>query len=180
MRPEQRKRCLGMIKPLQIFPRIRRMTRLTTRRLAVHPDLFHGLVELALMRVLMAHGARAVVEAVDHRVFGLGSGTLLMAVTAGGRDMAASERETRLLVLRQGEGRGMVTLQIVALFAAIQVRSSGELTLMLVLMTIHAFSEFDLEERVLSFGKVTAFAFHLGVLALKRVSALSVLLDPEA
>jgi len=150
------------------------MTRLTTRRLAVHPDLFHGLVELAFMRVLMADGAGAVVEAVDHRVLGLGSGTLLVAITAGSCDMAAGEREARLLVLRQREGRGMVTLEVVALFAAIQVRRSGELTLVLVFVTVHAFAELDLEERVLPLGYMAPFALHLGVLAFQRVSAFGV------
>ena len=114
------------------------------------------------------------IEAVDHRVLGLGSGTLLVAITAGSCDMAAGEREARLLVLRQREGRGMVTLEVVALFAAIQVRRSGELTLVLVFVTVHAFAELDLEERVLPLGYMAPFALHLGVLAFQRVSAFGV------
>lgn len=70
---QQREGRLGMIKALQIFPRIGRVTRLTTRRLPIRSHLFHGLVELALMRVLMAHRARAVVEAINYRVLGLRS-----------------------------------------------------------------------------------------------------------
>jgi len=93
--------------------------------------------------------------------------------------MAPGQSEAGLLVLRQRESRGMVTLEIVALFAAIQVGGAGELALVLVFVTVHALAELNLEERVFPLRNVAAFALHLRVLALKRVSALSVLFDSE-
>ena len=53
-----------------------------------------------------------------------------------GGDASACEHEARVFVARQRERRGAEALNVVAVFAAIQVRRGGELILMLVTMAI--------------------------------------------
>lgn len=80
--------------------------------------------------------------------------------------MAARQHETSLLVPDQSECRRLVSLEIVAAVAGVEVGSIGELPGMLVDMTIGAALEFHFEQRVFAFWDVTLHAFQ------PRVSAL--------
>lgn len=103
-----------------------------------------------------------------------------MAVSAGSRHVAASELEARLLLVhRQAERGRPIPLKVVALVTAIQVRGTGELALMLVLVAIRALPKFHAIERVLAFGQVAARALDRRVLLYQGVSGGGVLLYSE-
>jgi len=68
----------------------------------------------------------------------------LMAVGARHGDMPPVKGETSCLVLYQGEGGRLITFQVVALVASIEVRSGDELSSVAVPVTIGALIELDL------------------------------------
>jgi hypothetical protein len=98
----------------------------------------HALLELIPMRIAMAACAGQVVEVVGSIRFRgrLQISCVFVTVRARGGDVSACEHEARVFVARQRERRGMEALNVVAVFAAIQVRRGGELILMLVTMAI--------------------------------------------
>ena len=61
-----------------------------------------------------------------------------MAVGAGHRDVPACQREPGLLVFGQGEGGRLVSVQIMAAVASIEIWGSGKLTGMAVFVAIGA------------------------------------------
>lgn len=67
-----------------------------------------------------------------------------------------------------------------ARFTAIQVRHSGKLSLVLVLVAVHAFRKLNFEKCVLALGDVALIALHLRMLALQRVGAGGVFLDRKS
>ena len=83
--------------------------------------------------------------------------------------MPARQHETSLFVLDRSESGGPVSFEIVTAVAAVEVRRCGELTGMLVGMTIGAALELNLEQGVLSFGDVTLHAFQTRMSALQRI-----------
>src|SRR5579864_1052739 len=102
-----------------------------------------------------------------------------MTLVAGRGYMSAVQRKPRLLVPRQGEGGRPVSGQVVALLALVEVRGARELALVFVLVAVSAVGEFQLVNRGPARGNMALLAAHAGVLALQRVSAGGVLLDPE-
>ena len=89
--------------------------------------------------------------------------------------MPACQHKPGLLVLRQGEGGRPISIQRVALLAAVQVGRRGELSLVLVFVAVPAARELDLVQRVSALGDVTLRALHGGVLGFERVSGRRVL-----
>src|SRR5215470_13533459 len=84
--------------------------------------------------------------------------------------MSAGQFELRVLVLSQRECGGPVSLQIVALIAAIFVWRACELAVVLVLVAVRTALEIDnLEDRSLALGNVAATALNLGVAIDERV-----------
>src|SRR2546430_3888282 len=87
-----------------------------------------------------------------------------VALAASRRNVSAGQLKLGLLVLRQSEGRWPVSLQIVALVAAILVWLTCELVVVFVLVAVRATLEFDdLEDRGLPLGDVAAAALYLRV-----------------
>ena len=123
------------------------------------------------MRIIMAARASQVVEVVRRICFrrGLKIGCVLVTVRTRGCDVSAREHEARVFVACQRERRGPEALNVVAVFAAIQVRRGGELILMLVTMAISATLKLDLEQRLFPFRYMTPGALHGGVFAFERV-----------
>jgi len=93
--------------------------------------------------------------------------------------MPARQDETSLFMLGQSESGGPVSLEIMTAVAAIEVGRCGELTGMLVGVTIGAALELNLEQRVLSFGDVTLHAFQTRMSALQRIVDGGVFLQRE-
>ena len=92
-----------------------------------------------------------------------------MAVGAGHGDVPAGQRELRFLVLRKRKGRRLVSIEIVALVAGIEVRCSDKLSGVLVFVARCALVKLDFEKRVLAFGDVALVAVHAGVPALQWI-----------
>lgn len=154
------------------------MARLTSGGVSIRPYLLHALVELALMNIFMTACAIQVFPVIDE-ILGLELIRLFVAIDARYGDMPASEHESGLLVLGQGKGRGLVSLQIVAFVASVQIRGRGKLTGMAILMAISAEIKLHPVQRVLALRNVTLCALHSGVPTLKRVFGGSVLLHSE-
>jgi len=99
---EERKGRLGMVETGEIRPRFYGVASLTTLQVPVGSLLSHALSKFAVVGVFMAAGAGAILEAVGNnfgRVALLRSG---VAIGASDREMRPRERESALLVLRDG------------------------------------------------------------------------------
>lgn len=83
--------------------------------------------------------------------------------------MASSQDKTRVLVLCQGKGRGAIAIQGVAVFAMVEIWRLGELSLVLILVTIETLGKLDLVQRVLSFGDMTLRTLQGRVLAFQGI-----------
>ena len=75
----------------------------------------------------------------------------------------------RLFVTGQGKGGWFVALQRVAALAGVEVRSSGELPIVLVFVAIDTTRKLDLEKRVLAFGNMTLGAIDSEVFPFERI-----------
>jgi len=140
--------------------------------------LLHALFELALVRIGVATGAVETLPVVDRR-FRLEFGGLFVAVGAGHGDVPAGQRELRLLVLGQGERRRLVSLEIVALIAGVEVGRRDKLPGVLILVARCALIKLDFEKRVLAFGDMALVAVHTGMPAFQRIRAGDVIFHSE-
>src|SRR5579862_1030053 len=104
-----------MIEPRQVCPGLGGMADFAAAgAFCAHFD--HAFFELAPMRVLVARGARPVFKPVRYRlwlqwIFGL------VTLIARGRDVAARQHKSRVLVPRQGERGRTISVQRVTFFA---------------------------------------------------------------
>jgi hypothetical protein len=136
----------------------------------------HAVFELAPMRVSVTACTAQAGPVVNHRrrfeVI-----RLFVAVAARDSDVSPGKDESRLLVLRHGEGGRLVAIECVAAFTSIEVRRSGKLPSMLLGVTIGATRERHLEARIGAFRNVALRAFELGMAALERIRRRRVVLD---
>jgi hypothetical protein len=102
-----------------------------------------------------------------------------VALGASYGDMAAGQHKPGLLVLGEGKGRRLVSLEIVALVTSIEIGSRHKLTGVTVGMAIGAEAELDLIQRVFALGNMALLAFQAGVTALQGVIGRSVLFHGE-
>jgi len=153
------------------------MAGLAARWSAPDASLLHALFELSLMRIIVTVRATQVLPVVDDRWLRLQFGGLLVAISAGHRDVSASEGEVGFFVLRQSEGGGLVAFQSVAAIAGIEVRSGCKLAGMAIVVAIGAAIKLYLEKCVFPLGNVALGAFEPCVATLERVGRGSVLLQ---
>lgn len=93
--------------------------------------------------------------------------------------MRAFQRETRVPVHGDGKSRAAKISNGVAGFATIQVRSLCELSIVGVLMAIHALSKLNLKNRVCSCRRMALGAFHIGMFAQQRIRRAGMFLHSE-
>jgi hypothetical protein len=98
------------------------VTSFTTRRCSIQAYLSHSVIKLTLVRVGMASGAGPILKSVKGGVFRLWRRSFLVAIATGHGDVSSGKHEPGLLMLRQGERGGPVSIQRVALLASVQVR----------------------------------------------------------
>lgn len=96
------------------------------------------------MGIRMATRTVQIVPVINYGRLGLVR-RFLVALGTGHGDMPARQHETSLFVLGQSESGGSVSFEIVTALAAVEVRRCGELTGMLVGMTIGAALELNPE-----------------------------------
>lgn len=171
----QRKTGFLMIELLQVPPRIRAMASFAACGGAIRLLLQHAIFELPAMRVVMAHRAGAVFEAISDQVRVRCCRTLLVAVAAWNRNVAPGQNEARLFVTCQAKRRWPVALQVVAHFAAVPERCGGKLSLVLVFVAIHALAKGQLVNRVFALWNMTLRAGNTGVLSFQGIRAGGVL-----
>jgi hypothetical protein len=92
-----------------------------------------------------------------------------MASSAGNSSMSAHKRKVRVRMLRDGVRGAVPILDAVATFAAVVVRSSRELIVVRILVTVRAGRELQFVKHIFSRSNVTLRTRHLSVLALQRV-----------
>lgn len=154
------------------------MAGLATGRLPVRPNLLNAVVELALVDIFMTAGAIQVLPVINE-IFRLELRRFLVAIGARHREVPTGQRKMSLLMLGECKGGRLVSLQVVAFIAGIEIWGGGKLTGMAVLVAIGAEGKLHPVESVFALGNVALGAFHLGVTALQRVLGGSVLLDRE-
>jgi hypothetical protein len=93
--------------------------------------------------------------------------------------MSSRQHEACLLVLGQGESRWPIAVQRVALLTAVEIRSSGELSLVFVFVAVEAAREFDFIKCFPAFRDMALRTLYRGVLGFQRVSGRGVLFDTE-
>lgn len=103
----------------------------------------------------------------------------LVTVDAGNGRVFPGQRESRLLVPRYVEGRGVERGLVVTALAAVEVWSPGELIAMYVAMTIDTLQRFDPEHCRLSRWDVALGTLHISVFRPQRKLSLGVVGDGE-
>jgi len=162
----QRKSCFRVIEALSIDPRFRAVASLAAQRLSVGSGLRHAVIELAMMRVLVARRACLIGEMERHVLVRFrhqcrrARRVRFVASDARNRRVRALQGEARLGVHCDRELRPVEISYGMAALAAILVGRLGELPTVGVLMAVGAFREFDFEYSVCSRRDVALRTFH--------------------
>ena len=82
-----------MIEAIDVCPGLHGMTSLTTKRCSIRPLFRHSIVEFALVRVLMAHGAGLIFKFERQDLIRPPGGPDFMTIAAGNRRVRAGKRE---------------------------------------------------------------------------------------
>ncbi len=131
------------------------------------------------MRVLVATAAVQVCPVIDHSRLRLELRRFLMTFRAGRRHVATGQREAGVFVLGQGKRRWLVTFEIVAAVAGVEVRSRRKLPGMLIGVAVNAAIKFDFEQSVFALGNMALRAFQARMSTLQRIRSARVLFDRE-
>lgn len=159
-----------MIEAVDVHPGFYAVTGFAAERSTVGTSASHTIVELALVRILVASGAGAVFEMERKNSVGAPAGAGFVAIGAGNSDMRACQWESSGLVFCDGESSAMEIDDGVAGLATIVVGRGGELIVVSVFVAISAGREFHFINGVFARGNVALGAFHLNMFALERIA----------
>lgn len=177
--PHERKFRLRMIEALYLDPGSRGVARLAAQRGPIGVPLRHAFLELTLVGIGVARRAGTIFEMERQDFVRSSAQTGLVAVRAGNGRMNSGKGKTRVLVLRNREGRAMKVSYRVAILATILVGCSGELLVMGVLVAIRAGREFDFILSVLARGCMALLARDGRMFSLQRIVRGGVLFHAE-
>ncbi len=123
------------------------MAGFAARRCSICAQLLHALGKLTFVRILVAGHAREIFPVIEHDRLRTAFRVclLLVAIAAWHRHVSVGQDKPCLFMPRQRERRRLVSLQRVATFARVQIRSRSELPVVLIFMAIGAALELDLE-----------------------------------
>lgn len=175
MRTEQRELCCGVVEPRNVLPLLGAVARFATLAFWI-ARRGHAFSELSLVHVFVT---RCTVEAPKVIRNELGACGRLVAFVARDGHVSACQREMRLLMLLQRVTGYFECGARMALLACVQPRRCRELSLMLVLMAIHATLEGYLEPRLRSCRDVALSTRHLLVREDYRKAGLAVVRKSE-
>jgi len=147
------------------------MTCLASGRSSIRPRLQHALPELAPVGIGVTARTNQILPVIDGGGFWLELGRLLVAVAAWHREVAAGEEEMGLFVPRQRKRRRLVSVEIMAAVAGIEIGSRSKLPGMPIAVAIRTPLKFDLEQRVTPLGDVTLRAFQPGMSSLQAIGS---------
>lgn len=179
MGAEQGELRLGMIEPGKFFPGLGRVAGLAAGGSPVGPDLLHACVELSFMRIVMATGAIEILPVINDGRFRLELCRLFVAFGAWHGHVTARQHKMGFLVFGQCERGGLVSFEVVAAVASIEVRGRSELAGVTIAVAISATLKLYLEESVLALGDVALGALQARVASFQRVGSRGVLLQRE-
>ena len=179
MRPQERKLCSGVVEPIDVRPGLCRVARFASEGRPIRSFVRHALVELALVRVLVASRARAVLKMERQDLVRAPAGSQFVAIAAGDRDVRSREGETCVAMFGDAERRLMELLHRVAAFALVVIRRGRELIVVGILVAIAAEFKLHLVKGVFARGDVALCAVNRDVLSRQWVLGGGVLLDTE-
>lgn len=179
MRTDQREIGFRVIEARQLLPRFRGVAGFAARAFAVHSGAEHTLPELPFVWIGMTGRAIKFLPMIDSGLLIAGVNQVFVTVGADGRDMAARQYETSLLVTHQGKCRGMISVESMAFLTLIEVRRCRKLGCVPIRVTVRTELELDLVEGVLAPRNMTLRAFQASVPALQRIGARRMFFDPE-
>ena len=94
VRSQQRKFRLRMVESIDIYPRFRVVARLASKGYSIRPFARHLLIKLALMRILVATGARPVFEVERHNLVRSPRHPHLVTISASHRHVRSGQCES--------------------------------------------------------------------------------------
>jgi hypothetical protein len=142
--------------------------------------LLYALFELSLVDIFVAIGAVKIFPVIDGGRLWLEFFRFFVAVGAWNGNVAAGQCEMGLLMLRERKGRRLVSVEIVAAVASIEVGCRRKLAGVPIAVAIGALFKLHLIESVFALGDVALCAFHMRVTALKWILCRSVFLHRES
>ena len=179
MRAQQREFRFTVIKSVDVPPRLGIVASLAAERRAVRAFSRHAVVELALVRILVAGGTSPVLEFEWQNFVGAAGCTELVAVDASNRRVCAGQGKARGSMLGDGKRGAMEIDHRVAAFALVAIGCGGELIVVGVLVAIAARPKLYFVNRLLARRNVALPALDLDVLALQWITRIVVLLHSE-
>lgn len=145
------------------------MTRLAAKQSPIGAFALHAVVEFTVMRIDVASGTSAVLEMERQNLVGTIRCAHLMAFAARYGHMCSRQRKFRLSMLGDGEERAVEVRYGMAILATIPIKSGGKLSVVSVLVAIHAVREFNFVNGVLASGQMALGTLHSYVLAFQGV-----------
>lgn len=144
-------------------------------RSTICAGLLHSFFELPFVRIEMATRTRQLVPVICD-CLRFKAIALFVAIAAGNCHVPACQNEFRRFVLRQGECRRFVSLQVVTALTTIEVWGRGKLSRVFVGMAVGTVLKFDFEERVFALGNMASGTLHVCVSALEGIRSGGVIL----
>lgn len=163
--PKQGKPGLRVVKAVHIGPGPHVVTSLTAEHRPIRTALGHPVVELAVVRIVMAPHAGHVREPERQYLVLPPRSSHFVTLGACHRSVRTVQRVFSVAMLQDAEGGAVEIKHRVALFAAVLVRSSGKLVIVSILVTVRAGRELHLVNGVLASRQVTLAALHRDVLS---------------
>lgn len=159
------KGCAAVVKARKIAPRLGGMAGFAAQGPAVGAGAGHARCELAFVRVSVAGGATQKLEMVESAAAAF---RRIVTVDARHRNVTTGQHEARLLMPGEIKSGGVKRGLVVALFAAIEVRSARELVAVYVLVAGDATGHFDFEYGGAAGRHMALRASHFSVLRPQR------------
>lgn len=158
VRADQRELGLRVVKAREVHPGFHRVASLASGRGAVRLLSLHAVAEFSVVRILVASGARPVIEAVGHEFRRVPCLALRMTFGARNGEVRARQTETALLMLCDREGRRPESADRVARLAPVVVPRRCKLPLVNVLVAVETLRKRKLVPRGGPRGNVTLVA----------------------
>lgn len=169
VRSKQREARLVMIESGEVFPFFRRVACFASQRSSRCVAYRHSTRELPLVNVFMTSGAGLLTEMVRHQFC---AGHRLVTVVALHRGVRAGQGKVRLAVSIHVVVGGLEGGAGVALVAAVEPGRGSELTVVFILVAVHALRESEFESRCGACGHVALGTFHSRVRKRQRKAGL--------
>lgn len=176
---EQREFRFRMVEAVDVSPGPYVMAGFAAQGRAVRAALRHALLELAVMRIVVACRTAQILEMEGQDFIGAARSAYLMTIGARHGCVSASQGETCVAMFGDSKSGTMKVQDGVTALAFIQIRLGCKLIVVSIFMAIRASREFHLVNRVFTCGKMAFAAFDCDVLALQRVIGSVVFLHTE-